>query len=464
LLFFKEKEGIMETITAISTAPGLGGIGIIRITGNKAFEILLKMFKSTKVKKMEDIVPNTIIYGKIYDDSRMVDEVLVSFFKSPNSYTKEDLVEINTHGGSIVMKEILNLVLKKGAMLAEPGEFTKRAFLNGRIDLTQVESIATILNAKSEEELRISGELLQGKLYNKVVNIKEKLMDILMHLEVNIDYPEYDTDEKETEEIVSTVTDILKDLKRFEATFDVGSKIKDGIKVSIIGRPNAGKSSLLNNLLNKERAIVTEIEGTTRDSIEEDLNINGINIKIIDTAGIRETDEKVEKIGIERAITIAEKSDLIIAIFDISKPFNENDRKIMDIISKKESLILLNKYDLVKDIDLPEEIKNTGKEYIYTSMLEKKGTEDVIEWITKKTEFLKINKNNDIIIIHERQKKVITDVIKMIEQILKDLEIIPIDMVSENIRDVINKINELTGENVKEEVLNEIFKNFCLGK
>ena len=454
----------METIAAISTAPGLGGIGIIRITGNKAFEILLKMFKSTKVKKMEDIVPNTIIYGKIYDDSRMVDEVLVSFFKSPNSYTKEDLVEINTHGGSIVMKEILNLVLKKGAMLAEPGEFTKRAFLNGRIDLTQVESIATILNAKSEEELRISGELLQGKLYNKVVNIKEKLMDILMHLEVNIDYPEYDTDEKETEEIVSTVTDILKDLKRFEATFDVGSKIKDGIKVSIIGRPNAGKSSLLNNLLNKERAIVTEIEGTTRDSIEEDLNINGINIKIIDTAGIRETDEKVEKIGIERAITIAEKSDLIIAIFDISKPFNENDRKILDIISKKESLILLNKYDLVKDIELPEEIKNTGKEYIYTSMLEKKGTEDVIEWITKKTESLKINKKNDIIIIHERQKKVITDVIEMIEQILKDLEIIPIDMVSENIRDVINKINELTGENVKEEVLNEIFKNFCLGK
>lgn len=454
----------METIAAISTAPGLGGIGIIRITGDKAFEILLKIFKNTKVKKIEDILPNTIIYGKIYDDSRMVDEVLVSFFKSPNSYTKEDLVEINTHGGSIVMKEILNLVLKKGAMLAEPGEFTKRAFLNGRIDLTQVESIATILNAKSEEELRISGELLQGKLYNKVVNIKERLMDILMHLEVNIDYPEYDTDEKETEEIVSTITDILKDLKRFEATFDVGSKIKDGIKVSIIGRPNAGKSSLLNNLLNKERAIVTEIEGTTRDSIEEDLNINGINIKIIDTAGIRETDEKVEKIGIERAITIAEKSDLIIAIFDISKPFNENDMKILDIISKKESLILLNKYDLVKDIDLPEEIKNTGKKYIYTSMLEKKGTEDVIEWITKKTESLKINKNNDIIIIHERQKKVITDVIEMIEQILKDLEIIPIDMVSENIRDVINKINELTGENVKEEVLNEIFKNFCLGK
>ena len=454
----------METIAAISTAPGLGGIGIIRITGDRAFNVLLKIFKSKKIKKIEDIVPNTIIYGKIYEEDRMIDEVLVSFFKSPNSYTREDLVEINTHGGSIVMKEILDLVLRSGAILAQPGEFTKRAFLNGRIDLTKVESIATILNAKSEEELRISGELLQGKLYNKVVNIKEKLMDILMHLEVNIDYPEYDTDEKETEEIISTVTDILKDLKRFEATFDVGSKIKDGIKVSIIGRPNAGKSSLLNNLLNKERAIVTEIEGTTRDSIEEDLNINGINIKIIDTAGIRETDEKVEKIGIERAITIAEKSDLIIAIFDISKPFNENDRKIMDIISKKESLILLNKYDLVKDIDLPEEIKNTGKEYIYTSMLEKKGTEDVIEWITKKTESLKINKNNDIIIIHERQKKVITDVIKMIEQILKDLEIIPIDMVSENIRDVINKINELTGENVKEEVLNEIFKNFCLGK
>ena len=454
----------METIAAISTAPGLGGIGIIRITGKEAFDILLKVFKSRKVKKIEDIVPNTIIYGKIYDNNRMVDEVLVSFFKSPNSYTKEDLVEINTHGGSIVMKEILNLVLTNGAMLAQPGEFTKRAFLNGRIDLTQVESIATILNAKSEEELKISGELLQGKLYNKVVDIKGRLMDILMHLEVNIDYPEYDTEEKDKEEVIFTITMILEELKKFEATFDVGSKITEGIKVAIIGRPNAGKSSLLNNLLNKERAIVTEIEGTTRDSIEEDLNINGINIKIIDTAGIRETEEKVEKIGIERAISLADKSDLVIAIFDMSKEFNENDRKIMEIIQKKESLILLNKYDLVEEKKVPEEIEKLAKEFIFTSMLEKKGTEDVITWITKKTEGLKINKNNDIIIIHERQKKVITDVIEMIKQVLTDLELIPIDMVSENIRDVINKINELTGENVKEEVLNEIFKNFCLGK
>ena len=230
------------------------------------------------------------------------------------------------------------------------------------------------------------------------------------------------------------------------------------------GRPNAGKSSLLNNLLNKERAIVTEIEGTTRDSIEEDLNINGINIKIIDTAGIRETDEKVEKIGIERAIDIAKKSDLIIAIFDISKSLNENDLRILEIIKEKESLILLNKCDLLRNEDIPEEIKDVKKEYIFTSMSEKKGIDEIIEWLTKKTEFLKINKNNDIIIIHERQKRVITDVIKMIEQILLDLELIPIDMVSENIRDTINKINELTGENVKEEVLNEIFKNFCLGK
>ena len=269
----------METIAAISTAPGLGGIGIIRITGDRAFNVLLKIFKSKKVKKIEDIVPNIIIYGKIYEEDRMIDEVLVSFFKSPNSYTREDLVEINTHGGSIVMKEILDLVLRSGAILAQPGEFTKRAFLNGRIDLTKVESIATILNAKSEEELRISGELLQGKLYNKIVNIKKKLMDILMHLEVNIDYPEYDTEEKDKGEIVETISKILSELKKFESTFDVGSKIIDGIKVSIIGRPNAGKSSLLNNLLNKERAIVTEIEGTTRDSIEEDLNINGINIR-----------------------------------------------------------------------------------------------------------------------------------------------------------------------------------------
>ena len=268
----------METIAAISTAPGLGGIGIIRITGDIAFNVLLKIFKSKRVKKIEDIVPNTIIYGKIYEEDRMIDEVLVSFFKSPNSYTREDLVEINTHGGSIVMKEILDLVLRSGAILAQPGEFTKRAFLNGRIDLTKVESIATILNAKSEEELRISGELLQGKLYNKIVNIKEKLMDILMHLEVNIDYPEYDTEEKDKEEILERFNQIFENFfKNNLGEFKPGNiaeKNFSGIGVTVGDAVLTGKIDLIR--IDRENKKITVVDYKT-GSIPFNIKTNKFN-------------------------------------------------------------------------------------------------------------------------------------------------------------------------------------------
>ena len=453
----------MDTIAAISTAPGMGGIGIVRISGDKAFEILLKIFKSSKVKKIEDIVANTIIYGHIYDKDEVIDEVMVSFFKNPHSYTREDICEINTHGGTIVMKKILQLVIDNGARMAESGEFTKRALLNGRIDLTQVESISSILTAKSESELKISNELLKGRLLDKVKKVKAKLMDVLMHIEVSIDYPEYDTDEKTKEEIGEAIDFAKKEIFSLENNFDIGKKIKDGINVSIIGRPNAGKSSLLNMILDDERAIVTDIEGTTRDSIEETINIDGFPINIIDTAGIRKTDEIVEKIGIDRAIKIANDSDVVIAIIDVSRQLNEDDKMILNLASKKDSIIILNKMDLEKKVDI-EKIEKEFDDIIKVSILNNEGLDEIIDMLRKRVNKVKETKTNDIIIIHERQKEIIKETIKEIEETEKQFEILPVDMLSEYITGIISKLNELTGEDVREELLSEIFSNFCLGK
>lgn len=453
----------MDTIVAISTAPGLGGIGIIRLSGETAFDILLKIFKSNKIKNKEDIKANTINYGHIIEDGEIIDEVLVSFFKAPHSYTTEDVVEINTHGGNIVCHKILNLAIKNGASLADSGEFTKRAFINGRIDLTKVESIASILGAKSEEELKVSNKLLKGKLLDKINLMKKNILEVLMHIEVNIDYPEYDTEEKTMDEVKVMLTEVEKELTDLSETFDVGNKIREGFSVSIIGRPNAGKSSLLNYILDKERAIVTDIEGTTRDSIEEIINIKGMPVKIIDTAGIRETDEKIEQIGIERALEYAKSSDVIIAIFDSNKELTKDDNNILDLCKDKDSIIVLNKMDLETKINI-EEIKNIGKEIIKVSALKKEGLNEIVNSISLRLDKLKETKSNDIIIIHERQKKVIEEALKSTEEALKSSEILPVDMLSEYIQNILEKLNELTGEDIKEEILNEIFSNFCLGK
>lgn len=453
----------MDTIVAISTAPGLGGIGIIRLSGEKAFDILLKIFKSSKIKNKEDINANTINYGHIIEDGEIIDEVLVSFFKAPHSYTTEDVVEINTHGGNIVCHKILNLAIKNGASLADSGEFTKRAFINGRIDLTKVESIASILGAKSEEELKVSNKLLKGKLLDKINLMKKNILEVLMHIEVNIDYPEYDTEEKTMDEVKVMLTEVKKELSDLSETFDVGNKIREGFSVSIIGRPNAGKSSLLNYILDKERAIVTDIEGTTRDSIEEIINIKGMPVKIIDTAGIRETDERIEQIGIERALEYAKSSDVIIAIFDSNKELTKDDINILELCKDKDSIIVLNKMDLETKINI-EEIKSIGKEIIKVSALKKEGLNEIVNSIALRLDKLKETKSNDIIIIHERQKKVIEEALKSTEEALKSSEILPVDMLSEYIQNILEKLNELTGEDIKEEILNEIFSNFCLGK
>lgn len=304
----------MSTIAAISTAPGIGGIGIVRMSGKECFDILDKFFKPISDKPIKGY---SIKYGKIYDNNEVVDEVLVSYFIGPKSYTTENMCEINSHGGMVVMKKILDICLKNGADLAEPGEFTKRAFLNGRIDLTQAEAVIDVINSKTEKEAKASMNQLEGYLSKKIKEIREDLISGMADIEVSIDYPEYDVEEVTNTKILEILDRNAKRLNELEKSFSSGKILREGVKTAIIGRPNAGKSSLLNLLLNEERAIVTEIEGTTRDTIEEFISVEGIPFKIIDTAGIRETEDTVEKIGVKKAIEIAKDSDLILSLIHI---------------------------------------------------------------------------------------------------------------------------------------------------
>ena len=321
------------------------------MSGQLCFEVLDKMFIPKNKQSIEEIKGYTIKYGNIVDNGEVIDEVLVSYFKAPKSYTMENMCEINSHGGNIIVKKILELCLKNGAELAEPGEFTKRAFLNGRIDLVQAESVIDIINAKSEKEVKTGIKQLEGLLSKEIAEIKQEIMDVMINIEVSIDYPEYDVEDVANDEITDMLDSVKKKLERLERSFDNGKVIKEGIKTAIIGKPNAGKSSLLNAILKEDRAIVTEYEGTTRDTIEEFVNINGIPLKLIDTAGIRETKDEVEKIGIAKSRETANTADLIIAIFDASKEIDEEDLEVIDFIKNKKAIIILNKMDLKAKID-----------------------------------------------------------------------------------------------------------------
>ena len=311
-----------DTIAAISTSPGIGGIGIIRMSGEDCFQILEKIFKPKNKQSIEKIKGYTMKFGKIVDKDNIIDEVLVSYFKSPKSYTSENMCEINSHGGIIIMNKILDLCIKNGANLAEPGEFTKRAFLNGRIDLSQAEAVIDIINAKTDKEAEVSLKQLEGSLSEKIEKIRKIVISVMADIEATIDYPEYDLEEVTNAKIIKVLDEVDILLESLEKSFYNGKILREGISTAIIGRPNAGKSSLLNLILNEERAIVTDIEGTTRDTIEEFISIDGIPLKIIDTAGIRNAKDEVEKIGVEKAMDIAKRSDIIIAIFDSSKKLN----------------------------------------------------------------------------------------------------------------------------------------------
>ena len=437
------------------------------MSGDNCFGILNKIFNPKNKQNIEEIKGYTIKYGYIVDnENNIIDEVLVSYFKAPKSYTTENMCEINTHGGIIILRKILELCLKNGAELAEPGEFTKRAFLNGRIDLLQAESVVDIINAKSDKEAKASINQLEGNLSKKIKEIKQKILDVMVNVEVAIDYPEYDVEDATNEQMQNMLNEVKSDLLKLEKSFDNGKMIKKGIKTAIIGKPNAGKSSLLNAILDEERAIVTDIEGTTRDTIEEFVTINGIPLNLIDTAGIRNTENEVEKIGVVKSKKIAEEADLIIAILDSSKDLTNEDKEILEIIKNKKVIIVLNKNDLETKIDENNNLLKEVTNYIVKiSALKKEGIEDLYNKISEMFNLNEINVDNEIVITNLRHKNLISKAIENVNKAKETLEnSMPSDIIAIFIKDILESLGEITGEEVTENIINEIFSKFCLGK
>ena len=396
----------------------------------------------------------------------IIDEVLVSYFISPKSYTKENMCEINSHGGIVVENRILEECIRNGAVLAEPGEFTKRAFLNGRIDLSQAEAIIDIINSKTEQEMKVAQKQLEGSLSVKIKEIQQEILDIMADIEASIDYPEYDIEETTNKKIEKTLDRVEEKLKKLEESFKNGKILKEGIKTAIVGKPNVGKSSLLNMILGENRAIVSDVEGTTRDTIEEYINVKGIPLKIIDTAGIRNTNDEVEQIGVKRSISTTNDAELIIAVFDDSRAFDEEDEQILSLIKDKNAIILINKTDLNKNMMKDnDKILNTKKTIIDFSTKEEKGLEKLYEAIEKMFNLNQIENDNTEIITNARQKQQIVFAVEAIKKARNSLEEkMPVDITAICLKEILEHILEITGENVSEEIINEIFKKFCLGK
>ena len=436
------------------------------MSGKNCFEILDKIFIPKKNEAIEDIKGYHMKYGNIVDNGTIIDEVLVSYFKEPKSYTTENMCEINSHGGNVIVKKILELCLKNGADLAEPGEFTKRAFLNGRIDLTQAESVIDVINAKSEKEAQAGIKQLEGGLSKEISDIKQEILDVMVNIEVAIDYPEYDVEDVTNNEILKMLDSVKIKLQKLEKSFDNGKILKEGIKTAIIGKPNAGKSSLLNAILKEDRAIVTEFEGTTRDTIEEFVNINGIPLKLIDTAGIRNAKDEVEKIGISKSREIAKEADLIIAIFDSSREFSKEDKEILEIIKNKKAIVLLNKIDLKREIYIGNDnFKGLKTNVIEISAINKKGIDKLYAEISNLFDLNEINLDNGLMITNIRHKNLITEAIKNINKTKEIIEKnMPVDIIAVYIKEILEDLGNITGEFVTEDIINEIFSKFCLGK
>ncbi|QNU66976.1 tRNA uridine-5-carboxymethylaminomethyl(34) synthesis GTPase MnmE [Ruminiclostridium herbifermentans] len=455
-----------DTIAALSTPIGTGGIGIIRISGKNAFDIVSNIFISNKT--IDEIQSHTVTYGKIVDPTNktVIDEVLLTKMCSPKTFTREDIIEINCHGGLVVVNRILELLIKYGARPAEAGEFTKRAFLNGRIDLSQAEAIIDLINSKTVESSKAAISHLEGNLSKKLTSLRETLVGLLAHIEVTVDYPEHDIEEITGEKVIESLKIVKNSLISLAKSFDRGKILREGINIVIAGKPNVGKSSLLNQLSGNTRAIVTDIPGTTRDIIEEYINIKGIPAKVIDTAGIRITKDVVEKIGVDKAYNAIENADLIIMVIAADTGILEEDAEVLKIIKDKKSIIMINKIDLV-DEDKIDTIKNqlNVDKILEASVINEKGIEELEEIIYKMFYTGEISQNNEIIITNARHKNLVDMSLESINQAINSFEIgMPLDMVTIDIKNSADLIGKITGESIDDAIMHEIFSQFCIGK
>ncbi|VDN47759.1 tRNA modification GTPase and tRNA-U34 5-formylation enzyme [Petrocella atlantisensis] len=460
---------LTDTICSIATALSPSGIGIIRVSGDNSISIVNKIFKSVhKGLKLNQVKTHTIHYGHIImpNTEEIIDEVMVSVMKGPHSFTREDVVEINCHGGIMVLENVLKLVLTMGARLSEPGEFTKRAFMNGRIDLSQAEAVIDIINSKTQLSLKSSVNQLNGQLSNKMDMIKNQLIHLIAHIEASIDYPEYDIEALNQDKVKLDIEKIIKDIYELMRTYDSGKLIREGISTAIIGKPNVGKSSLLNAMLKEERAIVTDIPGTTRDVLEEYMNIHGIPLKLVDTAGIRVTDDQIEKIGVQRSKSKLEEADLIIFVLDASRALDEEDLHIIELIKDREVICLFNKMDLDEKIDRKsiEGVLDHG----YMIDISAKNVEgiDALEHAIKDMFYLgEIDVNNDLYITNVRHKNALEKALISLNEVLESINNkMPEDCWSIDLKNAYENIGIITGDTVNEDMIKEIFSRFCLGK
>ena len=449
-----------DTITAISTTLGVGAISIIRVSGNNAIKIVNKIFKGKNLEKVET---HTINYGHIVDKDEIIDEVLVSVMKSPKTFTTEDVVEINCHGGISTTNKVLELVLNNGARLAEPGEFTKRAFLNGRIDLTQAESVMDLINSKNESKRKVAIKGLNGYVSNIIRNLRQEILELLASIEVNIDYPEYEDAIVMTNDIVKPkITEIKEKLTKIINESENGKILTSGIKTIIIGKPNVGKSSILNRLLDEEKAIVTDIEGTTRDTVEGSITINGVSLNIIDTAGIRETEDIVEKIGVEKSLSLINEADLIVIVLNNNEELSEEDKKILTACKDKKVIVVINKSDLERKINLAD-IKYQN--IVYTNTIDLDGINSLKEKIVELFNLNELEQQDYTYLSNVRQISLAKEAYQILEEVDNGIKNeVPVDMIEIDIKRAWEKLGEIIGETYTEELIDQLFSQFCLGK
>lgn len=454
-----------DTIAAISTAVTEAGIGIVRISGPLSTEILCRIFRPKKEKDLRSLPSHTIHYGYIMDQDVMIDEVLVMYMKGPHTYTGEDTVEIDCHGGIYSVRRVLETVLSNGARIAEPGEFTKRAFLSGRLDLSQAEAVMDVIRAKNEYALESSLQQLKGSLREAVTGIRSRLLYQIAYIETALDDPEHYDLSGYPEELLAVIDEEEKKLQELLSHSSDGRILQEGIRTVILGKPNAGKSSILNLILGEDRAIVTDIAGTTRDVLEEYVNLGGMTLHMVDTAGIRDTDDKVERIGVERAREMAGKADLILYVVDSSTPLDENDLEIMELLHDRNAIVLYNKTDLSSAVTLEEIKTRTDKRILSVSAKEKTGMDELIETIREMFFAGTLSFNDQVYITNLRHKEALQEALESLHMVRDSIRMqMPEDFFSIDLRNACDSLGRISGETVGEDLVNEIFSRFCVGK